>query len=53
MEVQLLCYTNLSVLENAIEKWYGYGYHLAGSVTIGVNSNGNTIYLATMIKEKE
>lgn len=53
MEVQLLCYTVLSTLENTIEKWYGYGYRLAGPVTVGVNSNGNTIFVATMIKEKE
>lgn len=53
MEVKLLCYTNLAILENIIGKCYGHGYHLVGSVTIGANNNGNTIYLATMIKEKQ
>ncbi|QYC52578.1 hypothetical protein [Salmonella phage SSBI34] len=50
MEVKLLNYTNMQTLEDAIEKWYGYGYKLAGSVTVGINGNGNTIFVATMIK---
>lgn len=53
MEVKLLCYIHLKTLETTMEKWYEYGYKLAGPVTIGVNNNGNTIYLATMIKEKQ
>ncbi|QUL77338.1 hypothetical protein [Escherichia phage vB_EcoM-LTH01] len=52
MDVKILSYTNLLALQKFILKHYDYGYKLIGPVTTGINSNGNTIYLATMIKEQ-
>ncbi|UZZ63983.1 hypothetical protein A71_177 [Escherichia phage A7_1] len=52
MDVKILTYTNTLSLERRIVEYYDYGYKLMGSVTTGINSNGNTIYLATMIKEQ-
>lgn len=51
MEVKILIYSSPFELERQIKKWtLEYGYSLQGSVTMGTNTNGNIVYLATMIK---
>lgn len=54
MDVKILIYTLPRELEKNIEKWaVDYGYKLQGPVTVGINSSGSTIYVATMVKEKD
>lgn len=51
MEVKILVYTTPLSLEKAIVLHFSRGFNLKGSVTVGVNQQGNTIYVATMVKE--
>jgi hypothetical protein len=51
MDVKLLVYTHPGELERQIRKWTReYGYTLQGSVSIGTNPNGSTVYVATMVE---
>ncbi len=54
MEVKVLCYTNPLELERQITRWSReFKYTLQGPVTVGINQNGNTIYVGTMVKDDE
>lgn len=51
MEVKILVYTNPTELQNNIKRWVNeFDYSLKGPVTVGTNTNGNTIYVATLTK---
>lgn len=52
MDVKILVMSNPKELENKICEFVDqYKCKLAGPVTVGVNQNGTTIYVATLIKE--
>lgn len=51
MDVEILSFTDPKALSMKIEMMYVSEYVLAGPVTVGINQNGNTIYVATMIRE--
>lgn len=51
MDVKLLVYAHPAELERQICKWTrDFGYTLQGSVSVGFNTNGTTIYVATMVQ---
>lgn len=51
MEVKILIYTNPIELQTNIKKWVNeFDYSLKGPVSVGTNTNGNTIYVATLTK---
>lgn len=51
MDVKLLVYSHPAELERQIRKWINeYGYALQGSVSVGTNQNGTTIYVATLVE---
>lgn len=51
MEVKILSFRSPLRLEHKIQEMHEYGFFLVGSVTVGINENGNTIYVATMARE--
>lgn len=50
-EVKILVYTNPHELERQIGAWMDRDYALQGSVTVGINSVGNIVYVGTMVKK--
>lgn len=51
VEVKILVQTNPVELQTNLRKWINeFEYVLKGPVTVGVNLNGNTIYVATLTK---
>ncbi len=51
--VEILVYTDTKELARQVEIGMKNGYSLYGSVTTGINANGNLIYVATMVKDPE
>lgn len=51
VEVKILVYTSPLELQGKLKKWINeFEYSLKGPVTVGVNMNGNTVYVATLTK---
>lgn len=51
MEVKILTYTSTTDLEKEIMAWCNNRqFSLAGPVCIGLNGNGNVVYVATLVK---
>jgi len=52
MEVKILVYKDPETLKTMIERYASvYSYKLLGPVSVGVNPQGNTIFVATMTSE--
>lgn len=51
MEVKILNSLKTFDLERRIVEMSGRGFELIGPVTVGVNPQGNTIFIATMKRE--
>lgn len=49
--IEIVVCTNTKELSRQIEIGMSHSYVLAGPVTAGINENGRTIFIATMIKK--
>lgn len=51
MEVKILTYTSTRDLQQDIMVWCNnHQFSLAGPVCMGLNGNGNVVYVATLVK---